>query len=743
MDETDEIDLADLEVQAKANALKQACTMLQRPDQLDNIEQYKKRILRKKAMTDAQLKTALQSQVEGVRDALTSLKNSVTDLNQVKTGLENVTKSHDSLDSLAPVLEKLKDESVKHRELEMTKDNLQHIYSVPERVRKCGTYIEEGKFLYAHKALMDLEDSRDELLYELHQQPQQSPTNLVTLKTYFKDVQPLNAKLERKLFDIFKRRINSVILEPNELVNVLRVIEREEQIDDHWARTSMKSGFMPDGRKKNWREKAFKTMENQCKSYIDIFLSQPDQSSEDKAWLIHQLELAKNQIMGDLKIARSILPSCCPPNYNIFNKFLSWYHCALSKSFKQLMAKGLEVAEIIPLLSWINAYKSEEMLLCPDLKIDVNDIENLLEPCEVDQLIQNYTEKTSKNLNEWMNNILKSDTEDWSADKKPDSDGLGYYFTSLPVILFEMIEEHLQLAKSISTELTACVLRLSLEQLNSFVDSYRSALQSYKCKHLADRKELPLFTIYTVAAVNNFGSIYEHLVKVTKLCTVSIDNQATALEKKLDRMMDETIEDLLDELFQDLETIFTRLITKNWVHSNEALDIICITIEDYTQDYIHLKPKSFDKLMEAALNRTISSYIRRLLSRTITFSNHDERADVAEKIGKENDQIKTLFTKIGGTSALRDRQESPLDVLPILAEVLKLKDPTMMSLEIGTLVNKYPDLNKDHLLSLFYLRSDLKGLASDLVIETLGDESAQQRKKQNNTISTVFSLVKI
>jgi lysozyme family protein len=60
MDETDEIDLADLEVQAKANALKQACTMLQRPDQLDNIEQYKKRILRKKAMTDAQLKTALQ-----------------------------------------------------------------------------------------------------------------------------------------------------------------------------------------------------------------------------------------------------------------------------------------------------------------------------------------------------------------------------------------------------------------------------------------------------------------------------------------------------------------------------------------------------------------------------------------------------------------------------------------------------------------------------------------------------------
>ena len=67
-----------------------------------------------------------------------------------------------------------------------------------------------------------------------------------------------------------------------------------------------------------------------------------------------------------------------------------------------------------------------------------------------------------------------------------------------------------------------------------------------------------------------------------------------------------------------------------------------------------------------------------------------------------------LFNKIGGASFLRQKQGSPTDVLPILAEVLKLKDPTMMSLELGTLVNKYPDIQKDHLVALLYLRSDLK-----------------------------------
>ena len=78
---------------------------------------------------------------------------------------------------------------------------------------------------------------------------------------------------------------------------------REEQIDAYWEQTYMKSGFRPAGRQKSWRERAFRTMENQCKSYIEVFLSQPDHSSVDSAWLVHQLELAKSQIMGDLKVS--------------------------------------------------------------------------------------------------------------------------------------------------------------------------------------------------------------------------------------------------------------------------------------------------------------------------------------------------------------------------------------------------------------------------------------------------------
>ena len=50
---------------------------------------------------------------------------------------------------------------------------------------------------------MDLENSRDELLYELHRQPQQSLTYLITLMTYFNDVGLLNAQF-KQVYDFIK-----------------------------------------------------------------------------------------------------------------------------------------------------------------------------------------------------------------------------------------------------------------------------------------------------------------------------------------------------------------------------------------------------------------------------------------------------------------------------------------------------------------------------------------------------------
>ena len=46
-----------------------------------------------------------------------------------------------------------------------------------------------------------------------------------------------------------------------------------------------------------------------------------------------------------------------------------WYHGALAGHFRGLIKEGLEGSEIIPMLSWLNIYKSPEMLLHSDLEV--------------------------------------------------------------------------------------------------------------------------------------------------------------------------------------------------------------------------------------------------------------------------------------------------------------------------------------------------------------------------------------
>lgn len=46
------MDVEELELEAKATAAKHVSNMLQRPDQLEKVEQYKRRVVRKKVFHD-------------------------------------------------------------------------------------------------------------------------------------------------------------------------------------------------------------------------------------------------------------------------------------------------------------------------------------------------------------------------------------------------------------------------------------------------------------------------------------------------------------------------------------------------------------------------------------------------------------------------------------------------------------------------------------------------------------------
>ena len=70
---------------------------------------------------------------------------------------------------------------------------MEHIVTVPETVAKTELEIEEGELLQAHQSLVDLENSRDDLLFELHRLGHNNTRDRDLLKEYFEAVNDLSS----------------------------------------------------------------------------------------------------------------------------------------------------------------------------------------------------------------------------------------------------------------------------------------------------------------------------------------------------------------------------------------------------------------------------------------------------------------------------------------------------------------------------------------------------------------------
>lgn len=111
------------------------------------------------------------------------------------------------------------------------------------------------------------------------------------------------------------------------------------------------------------------------------------------------------------------------------------------------------------------------------------------------------------NYTEWMQNTLISEKQEWRSSTPPQMDA--YLRTAAPVIIFQMIDQNLQVTKTISQELTEKALNLSIEQVIKYADAYGDAIIEFKNKHFEDRSQIPFFTHYMITILNNCVRLIE------------------------------------------------------------------------------------------------------------------------------------------------------------------------------------------------------------------------------------------
>ncbi|KAK2587600.1 hypothetical protein KPH14_003727 [Odynerus spinipes] len=729
-------DLQRLEEEAKARAAQHVANMLQRPGQLEKLEAYKRRISRKKASVETMLKSAMQSQLDGIRVGFEQLRSSLENIASIKEELNEIGKLFSIVPELSAKLQPVQEENMRHSQYVTAKENLKHIFTVPESVEKTKQWINEGKLLHAHQSLMDLENSRDDLLYELHKLPNQSTADTIMLKAYFEDVEILSQLMEKQIRLVLSRTLNTVRKEPTVIVTALRIIEREEKADHFAIQRHKQSGFMPPGRPKCWKNMAVKILEKSVANRIEG--THVEERADNKMWLVRYLELTRLLILEDLRVIKTLCVPCFPPWWNIVNIFVKMYHTSLSQHLKEIIASGLEGNEYVSLLAWImNTYTGPDLMQHPELNIDTRDIGPLLSTEIINDLQQRYLKNMCQNYEDWMKKTLETEKVDWWSGVLPESSTQeAYYHTAAPVIIYQMIDQNLQVTKTISSHLTAQALILCIEEVTKYGFMYRQAILEFKSKHFEDRSRVPYFTHHMITIVNNCLQFTELAQQIKQIywvpntsgdATIKFENLLTHYQQ----LRNEAAAILLEESFLDLELHFQDLVTTKWLSSPIPIETICVTLEDYFQDYNHLSPKNFEYVIMEAQNLIAKRYISAMLLRKISFKTYDECLTCTSKIIMEADKLKNFFVRIAPKVG---NYNSPFEIIKRLAEVLRCEDSEILSLDLHSLVEKYPDMTEDHLVRLLSLRGDIpRGEAREKVSYIL---EAQRNRKTSQTITT-------
>lgn len=254
---------------------------------------------------------------------------------------------------------------------------------------------------------------------------------------------------------------------------------------------------------------------------------------------------------------------------------------------------GLEGNEFVTILSWImNTYPGRELMQHPDLLIELSDVGPLVSNEVLKEMESAYLQTMERNYQDWMTKTLETEKADWINGVPADSADQ-YYHTSAPVIIFQMIDQNLQVTNTIHSDLTFNALILSIQQVIKYGHNYRGAIIEYKERHFRDRSQAPFFTQHIITIVNNCAQMKELAQQMKQLYW---PKSKTMHYEEFERLLntyqalrDEAGLFLLEEAFLDLEIHFNELFTLKWVGTTVSVDTICVTLEDYFQVSLAIK----------------------------------------------------------------------------------------------------------------------------------------------------------
>ncbi|XP_036423986.1 exocyst complex component 3-like protein [Colossoma macropomum] len=704
---------------ARGAALKWASGVFCRPENLERLGHYRKRESQRTTSINSRLKSVVQSYLEGVDWGLGQLREARAELREASHSMHKARLECSQNAEAIVTLETLREISTNHCQLLAAVSNLPRLYSVRNMVLETERLVESRRLLEAHARLMELERWQDEVLLQLRgcggsSRTALSPEDDKLVQNYFSGVGRLVEALAKELWAVVSSGLTLSLQNPTPFVSAVRIVEREEALDqifleERRGMSGTHSRPMPPGRPRCWRERFFQVLEE---TVAARFRSASYLHTRGPGLAGH-LSALQHSIMSDLATVRNLLEQCVPPHYQLTKAYLHACHRCLQTHLSQIIGWELQSGEIFAVLNWVlHIYNSSEMMGDPALAayLDQDELGPLISQEGLEQLQNKYVQSVRKSVSEWMQKALEVELTDWQRDQEPDIDHEGCYHTSLPTIITQMLEENARVALMIGESLRDQTIQMGLYEMENLLSRFRDAIVEFGKEHRKDPTANSEFYLhYLLACISN--------CIILKMSTESLHQQVGSRASvrfsrippgplaALDRAVKKACRLVMDQLLLDLQPHLQELLSRTWLAQGDVIPKVCSVLEHHCELYSRVRSPCRQRLQEESQRLTVVEYVRALMQKKLICRSEEERQQLAQQMAQDAQQLREHFQSMEVDSTVNE--VNPTALIPLLADLIKLKDPGLLTLEVSGLIAKYPDISEEHVSVLLDVRGDV------------------------------------
>ncbi|XDV41941.1 hypothetical protein PO909_010713 [Leuciscus waleckii] len=479
------------------------------------------------------------------------------------------------------------------------------------------------------------------------------------------------------------------------LKSALTSILQEEEQDRRWAEVAV-------DQRPIWRPRECRKMhDNLLQTVVEERMKTADEQENKVDKLSTSLKTVVcrmgKQVQKDLLRVVRNLREFYPPDFEICRTYAQIYHQIFSTRLQELARSSIDFDDCLYILSWIANYYPKDVLKHKELEEHINNssIGPLLPEEDLKRLEEQYFSYKENEIRKWLSNVLEKEVKKWSDGLDPEIMD-GYYFSNLAVDVLPLVDVTVREVNTLlSCESKAWIL---LCQLDSFLLSYMASLEELLKRKQENVSKTLSASLNDIYLFRDYVQRPEHLFSedTRKACLSTLSDLKNICHKYF-----------LSQIHKELKPMYRKLWTQAWFSGHcEVVEELIKALENNIDQFKELKPVCREELLAELHVEVMVEYVRRMMKRKLKLKDKQQQDAAAEFIGHDNNQICSVFAKVGS------EEKWLCQILPKLSEILRLQDPGSLQLEIATLARDYPDISEQHVHAVLNLKTNLS--SSDL-----------------------------